>query len=294
MADATVTQAEDSAEKAYAAAAESETVRLAAPVQDEPGPVEFPSSVKRGRKARSAAAPETGETPAVDAPAVNASSAVEGAVAEAAARPAAAKAARKKVVRKPARPSAKPVKAPVKKRVISKTKTAPASTAKKKTVTPSFPTISQLKDKIMAATKTTDFTESFKDVIADAQEKAKAAFEKSNAAFGEMNDFAKGNAEALVEAGKILAAGLQDLGTACVADGRSAFETLTADVKELAAARTPADFFKLQSEFVRRNFDSAVAYGSKNSEALLKLANEAFAPISGRVSLAVEIVKKAA
>ena len=41
-------------------------------------------------------------------------------------------------------------------------------------------------------------------------------------------------------------------------------------------------------------FDAAVAASSKNSEAMLKLANEAFQPISTRVSLAVEKIKKAA
>ena len=58
--------------------------------------------------------------------------------------------------------------------------------------------------------------------------------------------------------------------------------------------KTPADFFKLQGEMMRRNFDAAVATTSKHSEAMVKLAGDAFAPISTRVSLAVEKVKQAA
>ena len=69
---------------------------------------------------------------------------------------------------------------------------------------------------------------------------------------------------------------------------------MTADVKELATAKTPTDFFKLQGEMLRRSFDAAVATGSKHSEAMLKLTNDAFAPISSRVSVAMEKVKKAA
>ena len=45
---------------------------------------------------------------------------------------------------------------------------------------------------------------------------------------------------------------------------------------------------------MRAHFDAAVAASSKNSEAMLKLANEAFQPISNRVSLAVEKIKHAA
>jgi phasin family protein len=69
---------------------------------------------------------------------------------------------------------------------------------------------------------------------------------------------------------------------------------MTADVKELAAVKSPADFFKLQGELLRRNFDAAVATGSKRSEAIVKLANDAFAPVQNRVSLAIDKVKQAA
>ena len=97
-----------------------------------------------------------------------------------------------------------------------------------------------------------------------------------------------------VDVRKVLASGLQEFGSTVVADSKSAFEAITADVKELAAVKSPADFFKLQSEMLRRNFDAAVAAGSKNTEAMFKLTNDAFAPISSRVSLAVEKVSKAA
>lgn len=162
----------------------------------------------------------------------------------------------------------------------------------KKPVAPKESSISHLKDKIMA-TKNADFAKGFQDVIADVQGKAKAAFEKSTASLGDVTEFTKGNVEALVESGKIFTAGAQNLGTTYVAESRAAFETLTADVKELAAVKNPTDFFKLQGDLARRNFDAAVSATSKNSEAMLKLFNEAFAPISGRVSLAVEKVKQA-
>lgn len=134
----------------------------------------------------------------------------------------------------------------------------------------------------------------FQDTVTEAQAKAKAAFEKSSVAFGEAGDFAKGNVEAVLESSKIFAEGLQGFGSELVAESRSAFETFTGDIKELAAAKSPTDFFKLQGDILRKNFDSAVAYGSKNSEAALKLFSDTIAPISGRVSVAVEKARQVA
>ncbi|NKI99721.1 phasin family protein [Novosphingobium sp. SG707] len=139
-----------------------------------------------------------------------------------------------------------------------------------------------------------DFAAPFQTAFSEFQEKAKAAYEKGNSVFGDYSEFAKGNVEALVESSKILAAGLQELTSAYVSEGRAGFETLTAEVKELAAAKSPTDFLKLQNDLAKKHFDDAVAAASKHSEALVKLANEAAQPISTRVTLAVEKIKAAA
>ncbi len=44
----------------------------------------------------------------------------------------------------------------------------------------------------------------------------------------------------------------------------------------------------------RKNFDTIVAQSSKNTEAFLKLMSDVYAPITGRVSLAVEKVRQSA
>ena len=195
-----------------------------------------------------------------------------------------------KTVAAPKAVSAKPVAA--KKTVAAKKAAAPKKPVAKKVVkaAPSF------KDTIMTKTKTaaTDFTAKVQETVTEAQDRAKVMFEKSQAMFGEAGEFTKGNVEALVESGKIIATGLQDLGKDYVAEGKTALETVQADFKELTSVKTPADFFKLQGEMLRRNFDAAVASGSKYSEKTVKLAGEAFAPIQNRVSLAVEKVKQAA
>jgi len=134
----------------------------------------------------------------------------------------------------------------------------------------------------------------FQDAMGQAQAKAQAAFEKSSNLMGEAGEFAKGNVEAMIQSSKIFAEGMQQIGSTMVAESRTAFEAMTGDIKELASAKSPTDFVKLQSEMVRKNFDSAVAYGSKNTETYLKLMSDAFAPLSSRVSLAVEKARQVA
>ena len=62
---------------------------------------------------------------------------------------------------------------------------------------------------------------------------------------------------------------------------------------EARAVKSPTDFFQLQSALLRKNFDKAVAMSTKNTEAMLKLANDASQPLSSRMSLAMEKIKAA-
>ena len=62
-------------------------------------------------------------------------------------------------------------------------------------------------------------------------------------------------------------------------------------MKSFAEAKSPTDFFKLQSDYARSAFDSLVAESSKVSEAVVKLAGEVAEPITSRYSVAAERVK---
>lgn len=206
--------------------------------------------------------------------------------------------------RKLSAPVVKPVAQPVAAAPVAKA--APVQAAKRKPARPAIKRNSTppkaapvsrplplFKDKTMAA-QAFDFTAAFKTAITEMQDKAKTAYEKGSVAITEANDFAKGNVEAVVESGKILASGLQEMGTAAVADSRAAFESLTAEIKSLASVKSPTEFFQLQSALLRKHFDAAVAQTSKSTEAMLKLANDSVAPLSNRVTLAVEKISKVA
>jgi hypothetical protein len=190
-------------------------------------------------------------------------------------------------VRKVKAPVAKPAPKPVATAITPVTKTK-TTTASSKSAAP------KQKDFSIMTTTTTEMTETIQTAMKDAADKAKAALEKSQAALGDMGAFTKGNVEAVVESTKILASGLQEMGKSYVAESKSVVETMTAEIKELAAVKSPTEFFEKQNAMMRKQFDAAMAATSKNSEAMLKLASEAFQPISNRVSLAVEKIKHAA
>jgi len=143
-------------------------------------------------------------------------------------------------------------------------------------------------------TKEFRMTVTSKTLFTDFNDRAKGAMEKSAKTVEELNDFAKGNVEAFVESSKITAKGLEALGQDAAEYGRKSFETATAALKGMAAAKSPTDFFKLQSDFFRGAFDSYIAEASKTTEAVIKLAGEAAQPISSRVALAAEKAKIAA
>ena len=130
--------------------------------------------------------------------------------------------------------------------------------------------------------------------FADMNTRAKDAMEKGTKFFSEMNGFTKGNVEALVESGKIAVAGAQTMAQDQAAFVRKQFETATAAARELAGVKSPTEFVKLQGDYVRQQFDGAVAEMSRSTEAMLKLVGEVVQPISNRVAVAVEKVKLAA
>ena len=272
---------DDAAEKAYAAAAEK--------VVAKPEAVK-PEAVKSAEvKPVEAKAPEAKPSAAAAAPAAAAAK-VE-APAPVTAKPVAEAPAKRKYVRK-----AVVVAKPVAPKAVAPKVVAPKAIKAKPVTTPST-LIAKLKEtKMVTTTKQTadDMTAKIQDTVKDVQARTKTAFAKSQAMFGDAGEFTKGNLEAMVESGKILATGVQAMGKTYVAEVKSSFETVQADAKELRAVKSPTDFVKLQSTLLRKYFDNVVAYNSKSAEAALKLANEAFQPISSRVSLAVEKVKKAA
>lgn len=262
-AKAPVAKIDAAAEKAYAEA----SAKAAEAVKVEAAPAV--KAVKAVPATRKIAAPKTPKTPNTRAPLAK--------KAAGATKPAA------KTVKKAA-----PAKTPAKKPVLAKTAAKPA------TPKPTTNPVIKLKDTIMATAKNTDITATAKELLADVQTRAKTAYAKTGEFAADAGEFTKANVDAVVESGKIFFTGAQDLLRDNLETGKTVFETVTEDAKKVAAIKSPTELMQLQGEIARRNFDAVVSYGSKRTEAWVKLYNEAFAPISNRVSVAVEKISKAA
>ena len=147
--------------------------------------------------------------------------------------------------------------------------------------------------KIEASVKATtaQVNETANSMFKDINVRAKAAMEKTGELAKDVVEFNKLNLEAVVEAGKIAARGAQTAAQNVADVGRKNIEDTTAMVKSLSSVKAPADFFKIQGDFARNQFDGAVAEMSKSTEFYLKLAGEVFQPISTRYSVAADAVK---
>jgi len=130
--------------------------------------------------------------------------------------------------------------------------------------------------------------QSFEKLFTDAAGRSEAAVKRSRAAAELLADIARANVDAFVEAGKIVTTGAQSIGQQVLAKGRANVDHAATTVRSLAEAKTPADVLQVQSDYVRGAFDRLVEESSNLTESLVKLAGEAFEPISTRASLNVE------
>ena len=128
----------------------------------------------------------------------------------------------------------------------------------------------------------------FQTLFADANERSQEAVKRTQKVAEELADLARANVEALVEAGRVASEGARSIGQDVVASGREGVEQAADAIRSLAEAKSPTEYLQLQSELARAQFDRAVAETSKLTESLVKLAGQAFQPISNRATANAE------
>jgi len=230
-------------------------------------------------------------------------------VVKAAAKPVAAKSAVKRPAKRGPKPRATAPAVAAKPKVNRKAATAVAKRKYvRKAVASVKPSVSRVSPTLSTSTpnpflkgiKTMDTTsffapfasvpgaDKFQSLFAGAGEKSQEVVKKGQAFAEQFSETTRANLEAVVESSRIAAAGARDLGQELVASTKGGVEQATAAVKTLAEAKSPTEFFQLQSELVRASFDRMVAEGSKLTEQMVKLAGEAAQPLSSRASVNAE------
>jgi phasin family protein len=124
----------------------------------------------------------------------------------------------------------------------------------------------------------------FQNIFAEANERSQDLVKRSQKVAEELANLARANVEAVVEAGRVATEGARTIGQNVVAKQRDGFEQAADAVRTLAEAKSPTEYLQLQGDFARASFDRAVAETSKLTESLVKLAGEAFQPISNRAA----------
>jgi phasin family protein len=128
----------------------------------------------------------------------------------------------------------------------------------------------------------------FQTLFSDASERSQEIVKRSQKVAEELADLARANVEAIVEAGRVASEGARSIGQDVVASSRDGVEQAADAIRALAEAKSPTEYLQLQSEFARQSFDRAVAESSKLTESLVKLAGEAFQPLSNRATANAE------
>ena len=158
------------------------------------------------------------------------------------------------------------------------------------------PTIEQATDKNIDMT-----VSSLKDGVAKAtvgfeatQAKMKEGVEKAMKNAEELVAFSKGNMEAMVKSSQIWATGMQDLSKHMAAAAQASMDQSMSAFKALTAVKSLKDAFELQSSFARSAMEKSMAESGKLTDASMKLTEQAMAPITARVTVAVEKFSNAA
>src|SRR6476620_1768431 len=128
----------------------------------------------------------------------------------------------------------------------------------------------------------------FQSLFADANERSQELAKKTQKVAGELADLARANVEAVVEASRVAAEGAKSIGQDVVTKQRNSYEQAADAIRSLAEAKSPTEYLQLQGDFARASFDRVVAESSKLTESLVKLAGEAFQPLSNRASANAE------
>jgi phasin family protein len=128
----------------------------------------------------------------------------------------------------------------------------------------------------------------FQTLFAEANERGQEFAKRGQKVAEELADLARANVEAIVEAGRVASERARSIGQDVVASGRDNVEQAADAIRSLAEAKSPTEYLQLQSEFARASFDRAVAETSKLTESLVKLAGEAFQPLSNRATANAE------
>ena len=117
---------------------------------------------------------------------------------------------------------------------------------------------------------------------------AKHTMENAIKSTEEIVSFGQGNVEAIMKSNQIWATGMQDLGKHFAATAQAQLDEAMATVKALSSVKSLKEAMDMQSTLAKTTMEKMLAETGKLTDASMKLAEQAMAPITARVTLATE------
>ena len=147
-------------------------------------------------------------------------------------------------------------------------------------------------DQTVAAMK--DSMNKANSTVEASQTQFKQGITKTMKTAEEVVAFGQGNMEALMKSGQIWSTGLQDMSKQIASSMQSSYEEAMSAFKAMTSVKSLKEAVDLQVGLARSAVEKSVTESSKYTDASFKLAEQAMAPISSRVTLAVEKFSKPA
>ncbi|MCH6589193.1 MAG: phasin family protein [Proteobacteria bacterium] len=131
----------------------------------------------------------------------------------------------------------------------------------------------------------------YEKAVAMGREQVETAVKAGAGAFkgyGDLAGFGKDNVQAVMTSGAILAKGVQDLNDVWLGLARASVEDAVGAAKALFGCKTLPEVVELQTGLAQAQYEKFVAESRRLSDMSAKLAENASAPITARVTVAVE------
>lgn len=122
----------------------------------------------------------------------------------------------------------------------------------------------------------------------ETQAKMKEGMDKAMKTAEELVAFGQGNMEALIKSGQIWSSGMQDLSRQMAATAQASFEETVSTFKALSGVKSLKDAIDLQATLARSTMEKTFSESGKLTDASFKLAEQALAPLTARMTAAVE------
>lgn len=108
----------------------------------------------------------------------------------------------------------------------------------------------------------------------------------------EFMSFGQANVDAMVKSSQILAAGVQDMSKQFATAAQASLEEAMANFRTLGAVKSVKEAIEVQTSLARSTIEKTLAQTGQIADQSFRLAEQAIAPISGRLAIATESFTK--